>query len=198
MVLYLIRHGQTDWNLQKKIQGIEDVPLNQTGMEQAARCGEALKTHSWDVIYTSPLSRASETAQIISQKTNQPPVIIAPGLIERDFGEGSGLTYEELHKQYPDYPHTLPKGMESFEVLKKRIYETVLQCAKKHPAGNIILISHGGSINALLYQVSQGAFGTGVTYLKNTCICQLSLEKDNDIFSVPFYNLTPEEYQNRG
>lgn len=195
MELYIIRHGQTDWNIEKKMQGTEDIPLNDTGRKQAVICAQALSSISFEAIYTSPLSRAAETAQIISDYKCHAPVIIEPGLIERDFGEGSGMSYEQLHSTYPEYPQVLPKGMEAFELLSERIYSAVRSCAEKHPEKPILLVSHGASINAFLHQVSAGAYGTGVTWLKNTCISKLVYSADSGEFMLIFHNLSPEEFE---
>ena len=85
MKIYLIRHGETDWNLQGRLQGREDIPLNQTGILQAEACGEALRAVRLDSIHTSPLMRAEETAEIIAA-WQQCPVIVNSELIERDYG----------------------------------------------------------------------------------------------------------------
>ena len=76
MTILLIRHGQTNWNLESKLQGREDIPLNETGRSQAKTCAQYLSDQTWHTIYTSPLSRAKETAQIISKELNHPPVEI--------------------------------------------------------------------------------------------------------------------------
>ena len=194
MEVYLIRHGQTDWNLAKKMQGTQDIPLNATGREQALICAKALSDIPFEAIYTSPLSRAEETARIISDYKCHTPVIICQGLIEREFGEGSGMTYEQLHTTYPKYPEVLPKGMELFDTLSERVYLAVRDCAKKHHEKPILLVSHGASINAILHRVSGGTCGTGITWLKNTCISKLEYNADSDSFSLIFHNLSPEEF----
>lgn len=197
MELYLIRHGQTDWNREKRIQGTEDIPLNDTGRHQAAVCAQALSALPFEAIYTSPLSRAVETARIISDACRHAPVILEPGLTERDFGIGSGLTYEELHRRYPQYPKLPLKGMEEFEPLCRRILHTVLRCAEKSHTGPVLLVSHGSSINALLYQLSGGACGTGITTLQNTCISKLSYAPRESLLSLVYYNISPYEQEGR-
>ncbi len=196
MEIYIIRHGQTDWNIAKKMQGTEDIPLNDTGRKQAVSCAQALSDIPFEAIYTSPLSRAVETAQIISDHKCHAPVITCQGLIERDFGEASGMTHEQLHTIYPEYPRILPKGMEPFDVLSERVYLAIRGCAKKHHEKPILLVSHGASINAILHRVSGGTCGTGITWLKNTCISKLEYYTDSDEFKLIFHNLSPEEYAN--
>lgn len=193
MELYIIRHGQTDWNIIRKMQGTEDIPLNDTGRRQAFVCAQALSGIPFEAIYTSPLSRATETAQIISDYQCHAPVIVEPGLIERDFGEGSGMTYEQLHCTYPEYPQVLPRGMELFDALCDRIFTAVRACAEKHRGKPILLVSHGASINAFLHRVSGGACGTGITWLKNTCVSKLLYSSDSREFTLLYHNLSPEE-----
>ena len=72
MLLYLVRHGETDWNLQRRIQGSTDIPLNDTGREQAAATGRLLARREWDAIYSSPLSRAIETGELIAREVGLP------------------------------------------------------------------------------------------------------------------------------
>lgn len=194
MEIYIIRHGQTDWNIAKKMQGTEDIPLNDTGRKQAVICAEALSDIPFEAIYTSPLSRASETAQIISNYKSHAPVIICQGLIERDFGEASGMTYEQMHTTYSEYPRILPLGMESFDILSERVYLAMRDCAKKHHEKPILLVSHGASINAILHRVSGGTCGTGITLLKNTCVSKVEYCADSDEFKLIFHNLSPEEF----
>lgn len=194
MNLYLIRHGQTDWNVMQKMQGTEDIPLNDAGRRQAVFCAQALSSISFEAIYTSPLSRAAETAQIISDHIGHAPVIVEPGLIERDFGEGSGLTYKEFHSAYADYPRVLPKGMESADDLCLRVFEAVLSCAQKHRNTSVLLVSHGAAINAFLYCISGGVCGSGITVLKNTCINKLSYSSARQKFSLLFHNFSPEDF----
>lgn len=194
MNLYLIRHGQTDWNVMKKMQGTEDIPLNDEGRTQAEACAQALSLIPFEAIYTSPLSRARETAQIISARHGHTPVIVEPGLTERDFGEGSGMTYHEFHSTYPEYPTVLPKGMEAPEQLRSRVCQAVRSCAEKHRNTSILLISHGASINAFLYQISDGICGSGITRLKNTGISKLSYCSVRRQFSLLYHNLSPEEF----
>ena len=91
MEIYLIRHGETDWNLEGKLQGQENIPLNKTSLKQSEACGEALKAVPLQCVQTSPLSRARRTAEIIADQ-QECPLIINPSLIERDYGLLSGLT----------------------------------------------------------------------------------------------------------
>lgn len=194
MNILLIRHGQTDWNTEGRLQGTENIPLNHTGRDQAKACAESLMRQNWDAIFTSPLSRASETAYILSEGTNHPPVVTEPLLIEREFGQASGITWHELKTRYPLYPKEIPEGMEPFDKLCSRMEQAVRNCMAKSSSGNIILVSHGGSINALLYHLSSGTIGTGITFLKNTCISILDFDHVLNQLFIREYNLSGEEY----
>lgn len=194
MTILLIRHGQTNWNLESKLQGREDIPLNDTGRAQAKACAKYLSDQAWHTIYTSPLSRAKETAQIIAEELHHPPIITEPLLIEREFGTCSGMTWNDLKAHYPLYPDETPEGMEPFQVLCLRMEQALRTCITKSKGNNIILISHGGSINALLYHLSSGTIGTGITYLKNTCISRLDFDPIKNQLLICEYNLSGEEY----
>ncbi len=101
MKLVLIRHGQTQWNSERRVQGRTDIPLNEKGRAQAQRIAERLKGEAFDAIYASPLLRASETAKIIAQYHSLP--VEADGdIIEIQFGKWEGLTSAELNELYHD------------------------------------------------------------------------------------------------
>ena len=101
MKVYFVRHGQTDWNVQSRIQGQSDIPLNQRGIAQAKALAAQLKTLAIDCIITSPLQRTKQTAALLNE-TLQVPILEEEGLKERDFGEFEGvlkLRWKEAQKQ---------------------------------------------------------------------------------------------------
>lgn len=108
MRLTLVRHGETQWNKEKKIQGITDVELNEAGLEQADRLSLALKKESFDRIITSPLKRAHRTAQAIG-RYHALPILVNPDLRELNAGEFEGLSFPDILARYPDF---LPRWME--------------------------------------------------------------------------------------
>ena len=110
-LLYLVRHGETDWNRDRRIQGSTDIPLNETGRLQARRTGTLLARRSWDAIITSPLSRAAETAAIIADELGLPAPQIVDAIVERAYGEAEGLDDIELARRFPD--NTPVAGRES-------------------------------------------------------------------------------------
>ncbi|NLD95435.1 MAG: histidine phosphatase family protein, partial [Fibrobacter sp.] len=101
MKLGFVRHGQTQWNLEGRLQGSSDIPLNQTGRAQAAAAVQVLGTGRWDAIVSSPLSRARETAQIIADGLG---LELGPAydlLVERDYGQGEGVVESEALQRWP-------------------------------------------------------------------------------------------------
>lgn len=100
MNLLLTRHGQTPWNTEMRIQGKTDIPLSEAGRLQAACFAERLSSQRIDFVYTSPLSRAMETARILAAPHGLSPVS-APLMLERDFGSWEGLPYAELKERFP-------------------------------------------------------------------------------------------------
>ena len=189
MNIYLIRHGETDWNLIGKVQGREDIPLNNTGRKQAMSCATALKGKGIMNIISSPLIRALETASIISNETVNTQIIVDEDLIERDFGEMSGVTYD--HKRYFDI-FDYEESMESLENVSKRLLACIHRYAVKYSGQDIIMVSHGAAINSVIMALTKGDKGSGKTRLKNACISILTYE-DNDI-NLGLFNLTPEEF----
>ncbi|MGX5680483.1 histidine phosphatase family protein [Schumannella luteola] len=151
MLLYLVRHGETDWNLQRRIQGSTDIPLNDTGREQARATGRLLASRSWDAIYSSPLSRAFETAQIIAGEVALPEPTPVESLVERAYGEAEGLSDPELSSRFPaDAP--VP-GRESREEVVARVFPALMELAERHSGQAILVVSHGGVIRSILATV---------------------------------------------
>lgn len=189
MRIYLIRHGQTDWNLQGRFQGREDIPLNETGILQAQECAKALAGENFRAVVTSPLSRAKRTAEIIAEHLNIQQIILEDGITERDFSKVSGMTPEEREAFYASGE---PDDKEPWEQLCDRMMGTLHRYARQFSRDNIIMISHGASINSVLSVLSNGTTGTGKVILKNTCINILLYEQGQ--FRLGDYNLTAEEY----
>ena len=150
-ILGLLRHGQTDWNIDLRLQGSSDIPLNETGRNQAAVAGATFSREDWDVIIASPLSRARDTAQIVAQQLNM-PVVIVPELVERSFGVAEGFSHSEWRKMYEANEHI--EGLESLEDLRSRC-ELLLQLVTTEYDGlRVLAISHGALIRKVLRIVS--------------------------------------------
>ena len=151
-----VRHGETAWNVDTRIQGHLDIPLNDTGLWQAERLGQALAGEAVAAIYTSDLQRAHATAQAVARTTGA-PLTPEPGLRERSFGHFQGRTFAEIQAELPEEarlwrtrdPHYTPKGGESLVTLRDRIERTVTALATQHPGEQIVVVAHGGVLDVL-------------------------------------------------
>jgi uncharacterized phosphatase len=149
--LYLVRHGETDWNLAHRIQGSTDIPLNETGRGQARTTGELLATRRWDAILASPLSRAFETASIIAREVDLPAPTAIPEIVERNYGAAEGLTGDDMDARFPG--DTPVPGRESREDVVDRVMPALLRLAEQRPGESVIVVSHGGVIRSVLHAV---------------------------------------------
>jgi len=149
-MIYLVRHGETDWNRARRIQGSTDIPLNDTGRGQAAATGRLLARRSWDAVYASPLLRAYETASIIADELDLPKPTPVPELVERNYGAAEGLTGTEIEQRYPG---AVP-GRETREEVAARVLPAVLALAEAHPGESIVVVSHGGVIRTILNTIA--------------------------------------------
>jgi probable phosphoglycerate mutase len=157
--LSLVRHGQTDWNLHKRIQGSTDIPLNSTGRAEAAEAGARLAARDWDAVVTSPLLRADETARIIAGELGLSRPSAIPGLTERNHGEIEGLTFAERKERFPDGVPV--PGLESRQQVLDRVLPALALIAAEYdndgPHENAVLVvSHGGVIGTLVRHATGG------------------------------------------
>ena len=152
--IYLVRHGETDWNLARRIQGSTDIPLNQTGRDQAATAGALLANRRWDGVYASPLARAFETGEIIARELGLPAPQPVPEVAERRYGDAEGLTGDEIDVRFPG--DTEVPGRETREEVAQRVIPAIVALAERHPGENIVLVSHGGVIRTILNVVAPG------------------------------------------
>ena len=143
--LLLVRHAETEWNREGRWQGHADPPLNDAGRAQAHALAETLAGEEVDAIYTSDLRRAAETAEILAAALGR-PVTADPELREIDVGSWSGLTRAEVAERYPDWE---THDGESIEALQARVVAAVLRIARQHPDGQVLIVTHGGSIRSL-------------------------------------------------
>jgi len=154
--LIAVRHGETAWNVDTRIQGQLDIGLNATGLWQARRVGQALADEDIGVIYASDLSRAWQTAQEIAKPhglTVQPE----PGLRERAFGRFEGMSFAEIEATLPEQarrwrerdPEFEPEGGESLLVFRDRVTRIASKLAARHPGQLVTLVAHGGVMDVL-------------------------------------------------
>ncbi|EHP44418.1 phosphoglycerate mutase [Cupriavidus basilensis OR16] len=154
--LILIRHGETAWNRERRLQGQLDIPLNATGVAQADALARALAVEPIDAVYASDLSRAMQTAAPLAETLGlavQPD----PRLRERCYGTLEGMTYAEVAEQLPEdfarwqarVPDYAPDGGESLLVFHERAVEAALALGRRHPGERIALVAHGGVLDCL-------------------------------------------------
>jgi len=154
--LMMVRHGETEWNVQRRYQGQSDVPLSELGKRQAERIAARLTGKSIDVVYASDLERAWETADIIAKKCSL-DVFSEPRLRELKFGILEGLTFEEAEEKYPetiaawldDFNNT-PEGAETIDLFNERVVSLLDDLKVKHDDQTLLLVGHGGSLSEIL------------------------------------------------
>ncbi|HNQ10075.1 MAG TPA: histidine phosphatase family protein [Giesbergeria sp.] len=157
-----VRHGETAWNVDTRIQGHLDIALNDTGHWQARQVARALADEPLAAVYTSDLQRAHATAQAIAQASGA-PLVAEPGLRERSFGELEGRTFAEIEAELPEQarrwrqrdPHFAPTGGETLVQLRERIAATTHRLAAQHTEQLIVLVAHGGVLD-MLYRLATG------------------------------------------
>ncbi len=160
-LLTLIRHGQTDWNLHRRIQGSSDIPLNATGEEQARAAAALLAVDEHHAVYASPLLRAHRTAEIIAEELALTPPVRVPGLQERSYGEAEGMQDTEYLARFGHWHADVP-GAELREAVRDRAIAALerIAIAARHrsaPASeSLVVVTHGGVIRALLDHASGG------------------------------------------
>lgn len=172
-IIGLVRHGMTEWNRLGKIQGHTDIPLNEEGRRQARLLGTSLAGQSWDVIGSSDLKRARETAEIIASALGKQVDFTDIRLRERAYGVLEGATFEERVHLRLGGGSGVPAGAESDEEVVSRAEQLLLEMARTHAGKRVLLVSHGGWIVRILKHLFPGAeFG----YVHNTSISTIAYE----------------------
>lgn len=160
--LLAVRHGETAWNADGRLQGHLDIPLNAQGLWQATRTGAALADETIGAIYASDLQRAWQTAQAIAQAQAQPLIVQADErLRERAFGDFQGRLFSEIEAERPEDarrwrqrdPDFAPPGGESLTRFRDRVVTAAAELAARHPGMLVLLVAHGGVMD-LLYRAA--------------------------------------------
>ena len=158
LTILFARHGQTDWNKAGRWQGHTDIPLNETGQQQAAALCQRLKSWPIDAIYTSDLQRCVQTAVPLATTLGLEPIKTEIWR-ERDVGDFSGLTGEQAREQYPEIWAAATRGMidppngEPFAEVQRRAWRAFESVLAAHNKGMVMVVSHGGLLHAMLGQV---------------------------------------------
>lgn len=150
----LFRHGQTDWNIDLRLQGTADIPMNDFGVQQVSLAAEKLAEMSWDVVLTSPLGRARQSASIIANRLGISEVQTNELLLERAFGIGEGMLYDEWTSKYAHLDE-IP-GAESTAQITARAEQLLSNLHSEYEGKKVLAVSHGALIRFVLQVVTQG------------------------------------------
>jgi probable phosphoglycerate mutase len=161
----LVRHAATQWNLEKKIQGRTDIPLCTEGMLQAERWGNILKGQHYDLILSSPMIRAQQTAQIVSDVLGI-DVVCARDLREQDFGQWEGRRITDIRKETPgeiEFQESrgwefCPPGGEDRVTVLRRASDAIKKASQAHDGRHILLVTHSSVIKILIYKAQGRSF----------------------------------------
>jgi alpha-ribazole phosphatase len=195
--IYLIRHGETESNKERRYLGWTESPLSELGLRQAEAVGHYLASQGMDELYCSDLNRALHTARVIGAGSGLKP-IITPLLREIHFGQWEGLTFDEIEKEWgsaishwlDDPFHKAAPGGESLRDVCERMNEFLTTVSEATPDGKrIVAVSHGGSIRALLYNI---------LHLEHTAFWDIKIgnasvtliRRAEECFKVDYYNRT--------
>jgi 2,3-bisphosphoglycerate-dependent phosphoglycerate mutase len=166
-----VRHGETDWNVQTRIQGQLDIALNAAGREQAQRLGRALADEQFDAVYASDLRRAADTARAVAERVGL-PVRTELSLRERGFGSFQGLTWAEVEQHHPEASRRWrqrdasfgPPGGETLTVFYQRAVSALAAIADRHRGQHIAIVTHGGVLDVLYRAASRIAIDAPRTW----------------------------------
>lgn len=154
--LFIIRHGQTDWNVQHRLQGSTDIPLNEYGISQAERLAQRLKEEQFAAVYSSPLSRAYETAKIATKHHQNIPITKVSHLAEFNLGRFEGKTYQETESEldwdkfFKDDEYRVQLGIEAKHETKNWVETEMQSIVQKHKNQSILFSTHGAKKRYLL------------------------------------------------
>jgi len=157
-LIYLVRHGQTDWNAARRWQGHEDIPLNAEGIAQARALARRMGRWKIDALYSSDLARAAMTARIVGETAGLNP-IYDPVWRERDVGAFSGLTNDEVRMKFPLAWESMqrgvvdPPGGETHIAFFERVSRAFERLIELHAQASVLLVSHGGVLSAVIAHV---------------------------------------------
>ncbi|MDO5745795.1 MAG: histidine phosphatase family protein [Micrococcaceae bacterium] len=181
MRIGFIRHGQTNWNAEDRLQGSSDIPLNELGRQQAREAVAALGASTWDVVVSSPLSRARQTAEIIASGLGIELGQSYDELIERDYGQAEGMRVEDSEKLWPN---KTGGGIETLESVVARGRSAIERIAKDFPGGNVAVVCHGTIIRYTLSALAGRRFDS----IHNGSISLIDNENDSGTWKVQSVN----------
>jgi probable phosphoglycerate mutase len=193
--LIIVRHGQTDWNIERRIQGWRDIDLNDNGRMQAQRLAAALaspesKHAPLHAIYSSDLSRARETAQAVARAL-QLPLNVTSGVRERNYGILEGVPFDQMHEHHPevaaiwksrDPDGVIPQG-ETLRTFNERVTGALHDIAKRHQQERVMVVTHGGAMD-IIWRAATGEpiEAPRKTVFLNASINRIAIKVNGDAF----------------
>lgn len=206
MKIYLTRHGQTEWNIERRLQGRLDSDLSTLGNENARLLGMHLSDVAFDAIYASPSGRTIKTANLI--KGNQQVEIVPDADLQEVYmGNWEGQQQSEVEKQYPDEfaafwraPHLYhPTERESFQEVQDRAVKVLERVIKKHTNGNVLLVTHTVVIKTLLAHIKEIPLEKlwDPPYIHDTCLSVIEITggKKHIMLEADMSHLQPDQYE---
>jgi probable phosphoglycerate mutase len=193
-VFSIVRHGQTDWNLHHRIQGRTDIPLNAAGRAEAVAAAAGLRNRHWNVIATSPLLRAAESATIIATELGLDEPVVIPSLTERHHGAIEGLTFTERQHRFPD--GVAVPGLETRRDVVDRVLAALAGLAVGRAGQSVLILSHGGIIGTLLRHLTDGDRPRHGEFIANGSVHDFRWE--NDQLSLTHFDATIRSPGDRG
>ncbi|WP_046174413.1 histidine phosphatase family protein [Domibacillus indicus] len=194
-MIYLVRHGESEWNALGRLQGQMDIGLSEEGRKQAALLGAYFEKQgiSFDYVFSSDLDRAFQTAKRATAWMPVETITASRLLRERFYGELQGQLLAEIIQNVPNYAEnfglTMTHGMESLEEMQERMVKVLTSISKETNGAPALVVTHGGAVNALLHKLSNGQAGTGNGKIDNTSITRLAW--DGDKLTIVSINETP-------
>ncbi|MDP1721645.1 MAG: histidine phosphatase family protein [Candidatus Gottesmanbacteria bacterium] len=186
ITLIVIRHGETKWNTERRMQGQTDIPLNLMGIKQAERMAKQLKMYPIQSFYSSPLKRAHRTARIIHALHDDAPLHLHDDLKERSFGVGEGMTYDEITRQFPvmafdrswDHPYAqIPEGERLIDVYRRGI-RFMDELVENERGKTVAVIAHGVIIRCIISYLMDLPLNANMFYkLNNTSLTVIRLPR---------------------
>ena len=176
VMFYVLRHGQTDWNLEGRHQGQADPPLNATGWEQARSAAAQLSSIPLEAAYSSDLERARDTARVIADAL-QLPVQVHTGLREMNQGAWEGMLAADIRRDYADAwakrqhdpLNAQPPGGESVAQVAERVWRAVDEIVARHPRGPLLIVSHGLSLATIVCRANGAPLSAAFEHIPDNC-----------------------------
>lgn len=183
----IIRHGRTAWNKEGRAQGHSDIPLDENGLAEATKLAERLEKEEWDIIFSSNLLRAKQTAEVIAERMGNKQILLEPRLREVSGGQIEGTTEEERILKWGNDWRELDLGMETAESVLARGLSAIEELTKEHSNKNVLIVSHGSFISHILKELVP-QLNVEKKHLKNTSLTKL-IKTDNG-WESELYNCT--------